>query len=268
MTSRPSGIHVESTGEGTPVLLLHSGGMSSRQFKKLAVELAEASFRAVAIDLAGHGLAHEVREPTPLSLYDDVDDVVGLLEELGSAHIVGHSYGGLVGLFAAVRVPANVRSIAVFEPVAFGALDREAYRDAWASLAAVDVPWGDDAAGHDDWLRAFVDYWNRPGAWNLQKEEMRAEFRRVGWAVYSEVRSLMLDRTPPAAYAKLTMPVTLLTGEQSPVAARTVVKVLGETIPNAKVFTIEGAGHMAPLVQRAQVNAIFLRTVTDAEASP
>ncbi len=96
---------------------------------------------------------------------------------------------------------------------------------------------------------------------------MRAEFRRVGWAVNSEVRTLMADRTPLSAYATLRLPVTLLTGEHSPLAARTVVKVLGETIPSAKIHVIEGAAHMAPLGRRDEVNALFLTAVKAAEAA-
>lgn len=54
----------------------------------------------------------------------DADDVAALLEQ-EPAHLVGHSYGAVVSLLAAARVPSSVRSLAVFEPPAFGlVLDR------------------------------------------------------------------------------------------------------------------------------------------------
>jgi pimeloyl-ACP methyl ester carboxylesterase len=54
----------------------------------------------------------------------DADDVAALLEQ-EPAHLVGHSYGAVVSLLAAARVPSAVRSLVVFEPPAFGlVLDR------------------------------------------------------------------------------------------------------------------------------------------------
>jgi pimeloyl-ACP methyl ester carboxylesterase len=47
----------------------------------------------------------------------DAHDVAGLLG--GGAHLVGHSYGGVVALLAAAERPDDVRSLAVFEPPAF-----------------------------------------------------------------------------------------------------------------------------------------------------
>ncbi len=43
----------------------------------------------------------------------DMDDVAALLDELGGAHLVGHSYGGVVSLLAAGLRPERVRSLVV-----------------------------------------------------------------------------------------------------------------------------------------------------------
>jgi pimeloyl-ACP methyl ester carboxylesterase len=47
----------------------------------------------------------------------DAEDVVGLLGSAG-AHLVGHSYGGVVALAAAAHRPAAVRSLVLIEPSA------------------------------------------------------------------------------------------------------------------------------------------------------
>ena len=50
--------------------------------------------------------------------------MIALLETLGGpAHLVGHSYGAYVALLVARSVPSQVRSLALYEPVAFGVLD-------------------------------------------------------------------------------------------------------------------------------------------------
>jgi pimeloyl-ACP methyl ester carboxylesterase len=69
------------------------------------------------------------------------------------------------------------------------------------------------------------------------------------------VTSLVADTTPAAAYRAVGVPVRLLSGERSPLAARRVVQRIGETIPGATVLTLAGAGHMAPLSHAEKVNA-------------
>ncbi len=46
------------------------------------------------------------------------DELAPLLED--GAHLVGHSYGGVISLLIAARHPERVRSLAVSEPPAFG----------------------------------------------------------------------------------------------------------------------------------------------------
>jgi pimeloyl-ACP methyl ester carboxylesterase len=54
------------------------------------------------------------------------------------------------------------------------------------------------------------------------------------------------------------VPVFLLGGEESPLAARRVVARLGEAIPGARTETLAGAGHMGPLTHAALVNDLLL----------
>jgi pimeloyl-ACP methyl ester carboxylesterase len=49
----------------------------------------------------------------------DADDVAEVLAQVGPAHLVGHSYGGLIVLLAAARRPDLVRSLTAIEAAAF-----------------------------------------------------------------------------------------------------------------------------------------------------
>ena len=256
---------IEELGTGTPVLFLHSSGLSGRQFKRVGATLADRGFKAILPDLGGHGKSPTISFPSPFSIADDIEAIGEIVRaERVPVHLVGHSYGALAALHVALRMPEAIRTMVLFEPVAFGTLDPKVHVEACAELGRAAGPWGTSDADHDAWLERFVDYWGEPGAWRTQKEEARAEFRRVGWAVHEGVRSLLEDRTPLAAYAAIRSPATLMTAERSPLAARTVVDLLGRAMKNARVARFANAGHMAPLTHAAEVNAVIVDAITSA----
>ncbi len=257
-------LQVQSSGDGPPVVLVHSSGLSGRQWRALVPALVQAGLRAVVPDLTGHGASPAWPEPEPFSFRTDVAEVVAIVRDAGGAHVVGHSYGALVGLHAAVAAPDAIRSLTLYEPVAFGVLDGPDDADARATLARVDLRWGATGEAHEAWLTQFVDYWGGPGAWSALREPARAEFRRVGWVVHEGVRSLMEDHTNGATFAKVKAPTHLFTAELSPVAAQRVVARLGGAIAGAKVTTIPGVGHMAPVASPDVVNPLLLAAVTSA----
>jgi pimeloyl-ACP methyl ester carboxylesterase len=214
--------------------------------------------RAVVPDLTGHGASDAWLEPTPFSFRTDVDRVIAILEGLEPAHVIGHSYGGLIALHAALAAPRSIRSISVFDPVALGVLDPTADADARSELTALDLSWGPNAADRERWLRTFVDYWGGEGAWSALREDAREAFRGVAWVVREGVRSLSEDATPAAAYAPFRFPVQLVTAEKSPLAAKRVIQRLGEAIAGARIATVPGVGHLAPLTHPELVNPILL----------
>ncbi|HEX7831874.1 MAG TPA: alpha/beta hydrolase [Thermoanaerobaculia bacterium] len=238
---------------GERVLLLHSGGFTSRQWRKLAESLA-SDYRVDAPDLLGYGATGAWPQGEPFHFRQDLEFLLSRIDE--PVHVVGHSYGGFLALQLALGRPELVRSIAAYEPVAFGILDDVEDADARAPLALVKRTWDADASGVDEaWLASFVDWWNGAGAWSHLPEETRGAFRSVGWKVFQEVMTLAADRTDRATYATITGPTLLLGGANSPMTERRVVEKLGAALPHASARFFDGVGHMGPITHASLVNA-------------
>lgn len=96
-------------GRGEPVLLLNGGLMSMAAWDPVALPLEE-SFRVLRCDLRGQLLSPG--EP-PATLDGHAAEVVALLDRLGlaSVHVVGASYGALVGIVLAASHPGRATSL-------------------------------------------------------------------------------------------------------------------------------------------------------------
>lgn len=259
-------LHVETLGSGVPVIALHSGGMSGRQWRKLA-ELLAPAHEVLLPDLLGCGKNPPWPDELPFEVALDVRAVRSVLTHVGRAHLVGHSYGGLIALTLAREKPDSVLSVSLYDPVAFGVLYDPPDEAGLANLqsARENPVFTDDArGGNSEWLEAFVDYWNGKGSWNALPPTARAAFEKVGRKVFYEVRSLAEDRTPASAYGQIAAPTSFLTGEHTPAAARGVIARLVSVMPAARRTEIAGAGHMGPITHAAEVNAAILRNIDGA----
>ena len=196
--------------DATPVLAIHSGGLTSRQWRRLAEALAPT--RPVILpDLIGYGKSSRWPDGKPFSFRTDLAMVRALVDQIGRpVHIVGHSYGGLLGLLLAVDDKTVARSLSIFEPVTFGFVDETIDADGeLARMRTISAAEGEGGKVSDTWLESFVDWWNGSGAWKGMNDETKNAFREVSWKLINEVRSLSADTTSLASYASITAPRAL-----------------------------------------------------------
>ena len=111
------GLHFERLGSGPPAIFVHGSFGSAASAFAGQRELSGAH-ELILVDRRGFGgsiAEEELGWPT------DARDVVALLDDLGPAHLVGHSYGGVVCLLAAGMRPDAVLSVVAVEPPLFTA---------------------------------------------------------------------------------------------------------------------------------------------------
>lgn len=245
------------------VLLVHSGGLTSRQWRRLAQQLAP-DHEVVMPDLIGYGAAPRWPVGTPFDFRRDVERLAELVGDVPT-HLVGHSYGGLLVLQLALLRPGSVRSIAAYEPVTFGILgDDEGDALARAEIARLPHYVPDERGVDEAWLAGFVEWWQGAGTWARLAPETQQGFRDVGWKLSQEVASLSADHTDRATYATITAPTLLLGGSATQPVELHVLRRLAAALPNATLTVFPGLGHMGPLTHGAQVNAAIAAHLTAA----
>lgn len=201
-----------------------------------------------------------------------------LADKPGAVHIVAHSYGATVAL-AMAEFPEwrnRLASMVLFEPVIFGSLAQDQDGEATAVdpeavvsarvFANHPVLSDADKGGGAEWLEAFIDYWNRPGAWLRMPEAMKQQSLALGWKMYQEVRACFGADKPFRDY-RLDVPTTLIMGARTTNHSRTMTHALARA--HAKpVVELPGTWHMAPLTHPALVHAAIAEHFAKLTAAP
>lgn len=107
-------VHVEQAGAGPPVVLLHGFGGSAYTWRRVVPGLA-AQHRVVAVDLNGFGWTERPSDHEAYGASGQLALVVGVLDALGLERpaVVGHSWGGGLGLRLASAHPQRISSLVV-----------------------------------------------------------------------------------------------------------------------------------------------------------
>ena len=111
-----TGLNVTVWGDGEPAVFVHGSFGWGEETWREQRPLAD-SHRLLLVDRRGFGGSPARGR---VDFERDADDVAELLPN--GAHLVGHSYGGVVSLLAAARNPRAVLSLTVIEPPALGLL--------------------------------------------------------------------------------------------------------------------------------------------------
>jgi pimeloyl-ACP methyl ester carboxylesterase len=118
-----SGLKVRVIERGDPaasaVVFVHGWGCSVYTFHRNIPALVEAGFRAIAVDLKGHGLSDKPvasEEYTIESLVEHLRDILDALQ-LECPALAGHSLGGSLIYHFASRYPERAQCLGLLSPV-------------------------------------------------------------------------------------------------------------------------------------------------------
>ncbi len=265
-TVRLAGDGVELTAdifgpdEAPPVLLLHGGGQTRHAWANTGRALASAGWRAIALDLRGHG-----DSDWPVSGEYDLEhfaaDLQVVIRELGRPPaVVGASLGGMMALtaqrlsetqlYSAVVLvditprmeSAGVERIVGFmmaHPAGFASLEQAA--DAIAAYRP-NKPRPADLSGLERTLRQTSDgrwHWR----WDARFLTTKFQATQDGVEALDSKRELMEERLLAGA-RRVAVPTLLVRGALSDIVAPEGVAAFLEAVPHADYVDVEDAGHM------------------------
>ena len=233
----PDGVRIacEVSGEGPPLVLVHGAGSARWSFDAVRPNL-ESRFTVIAIDRRGRG---DSSDGDGYALEHEFEDVAAVVRDAGEgALLMGHSYGGLVAAGAARLL--DPPRLALYEPVMGGAPSTADTIDHWELLIAE----GDRDAVLREFFRDVTGYEDE-AIEELTRSPIWEARRRIVPTVPRELRAALEHRFDAPGMSRLTMPVLLLVGTESPAWAVRSVAAHGEAIPASETRSLAGQGHSA-----------------------
>ncbi|MGR3540406.1 MAG: alpha/beta fold hydrolase [Hasllibacter sp.] len=207
---------------------------------------------AARVELPGHGRAPDWDGGSYLAQARSlVLDAVGG----GPVHLIGHSFGGVAALAAALERPAAVARLSLIEPVLFAAAPSGARAANDAAFAPFAAAW--DTGDREAAARAFLAVWGGV-PWGAMPGRMRRYATDRIHLIPAADADLNADREGlMPRLGELRMPVDLIGGSASPAVVAAILDALLERLPNGHRATVAGAGHMAPITHADAVAALL-----------
>lgn len=267
-------VHYTLDGAGPPVVQLHGigAGASSEQTKYQIPALVQAGYRVYSIDYPAWGESIGPQQLFTGPYYRDM--VVAFLNEVvgEKAGLVGHSLGATYAIGAAAAAPDKVAALVLDAPVGVTSFTRESDEQTarlWARF--VNGPGG--KLGY-----AFLGSW--PELWSFCRRQLYVDpsfctretvndyyqYTQKPNSIYGAgaflTGNLGLDVTQ--AFADLKQPVEIIWGAQNTLSSVSDATSFTALNPAATLDVIESAGALVNDEQRAQFDALMLRTLSAA----
>lgn len=231
-------------GSGPPLVLVHGTADDHSVWMHLLPALGER-FTVYALDRRGRS-GSNLSNGAPYAIEQEFADVAAVVDAVGEpAHLLGHSYGALCALEAALRT-TNVRALVLYEPPLLIPPGDGSNICPPETLETLDLLLAED--DREGILLTFA----REIA-HLPDEEINAFRAAPAWqasvaaapTIVREVRAVEDYVFEPARCGDLTTPTLLLMGSESPPYLRAATAAVAAALPNGRLVELPGQGHLA-----------------------
>jgi pimeloyl-ACP methyl ester carboxylesterase len=240
-------IAVFRSGEGPPLVLVH-GATADHTTWRTSGPLLAARHTLHAVDRRGRGRSGDPPPGVPYAIEREFDDLASVVDTIsaesgGPVDVVGHSYGGRIGLGAALLTP-NVSRLVVYEGAPPPTSGRGYQDDGVLERIEALVAAGDRDEALATFMREIV------GMPDADLAAFRADpiWPVRAAAVGTTIRELREEVSPPAsleALGEVRQPVLQILGGASAPVFGEATRALDARLRDGRVVTIDGARHAA-----------------------
>ena len=239
-------ISVVVDGSGPPLILVSGSGDDYTRYGRVNPTLGQ-SYTLYNVDRRGRG---QSTDADAFSFTGEVNDLLAVIDavhaEAGPAHMLAHSYGGLLGLEVAALTD-KLKSVLLYEPPMpyYERIDGVDPRKPLV-LTMMDLL----AKGEIDEMLAFYirDFLGSSSeAVERQKQNPKAWGRwlSVARTVPRELLAVRDYEFDPAKFAGFKRPMGVMVGGNSRPGMRRAAERIKAGIPNTEIVELPGEGHSA-----------------------
>ena len=260
-------LHYYTKGEGKPVVLLQGGpGFSSFYMRGIA-DLLDG-YKTILVDYQGTGRSHRKIDSTWVGIDKVIQDVETVRKKLNISDwtVIGHSYGGLFGMYYAIKFPNVVNKVI---PVAGTHTDNKFQKYYFDNIsmgftkedkAQMNKIMKDSNRTMDEKTVEIIMLQTKAGYFFNRKfgeiffnsfppHEMQMLYNLKFGEAFAQRPAFMNIDIGKAVYA-LDKPIRIISGRQDPGGEGSSV-LLNERSKNSKIVFIEKSGHFPWVEQPA-----------------
>lgn len=262
-------MHYEVAGAGPPVVFIQGTGVHGAGWAPQTTVL-QAEFRCLSFDHRGMGAS----QPTGarVTIEQLAQDTLALMDAQGwaSAHVVGHSLGGLVALEVALAARARVRSLTLLCTFARG---RDATRLTPAMLwTGLRTRIGTRAQRRRAFLELVLPSSAQDPAHLAAHATSLAPLFGHDLAdqppiVLAQLRAMTAYDATSRLPTLAGLPALVVSAAEDRIAAPTLGRALAAGLPGASYHELAGAAHGMPIHRAAEVNALLQSHLHRVEAA-
>ena len=260
-------------GIGYPVILLH-GFSDRKEHWRAQIGALSEHLKVIRVDNRGAGKSDRPDGEYSMEVY--ASDVAGLMEylEIGKAHIIGHSMGGMIAQNFAILYPNKVNKLILLNTFPGVKPPGEPLED-FITMQRKSAITGQEAILKDP-NTAFVggakSSYSRK-FWKLMKENPKKKFHGI-WSVEDlidekikygptaiDLRNQIHAISTHNTYERLhevKSEVLIISAEKDKSCPKFMGEKMHELIPNSKFIIIEGAAHQSILEKAPKVNQVIM----------
>ena len=231
------------------VLLLHAGIADHRMWAPQVGALGAAGHRALAPDLPGFGEA-----PLGAGVVDYVAFAAAQLA--GPAAVAGCSFGGRISLELAAASPDLVERLFLIG-AGLGAWDWSESAQAGFAEEEAAIERGDLAAAAAQQAQMWLAGDAAPGVRELTEAMVLRSYEQQ-LPVEGQVKAVWPDVSAEKRLGEIAVPTLVVVGTEDVDDIKTIAELLAAGIPDARLETIEGAGHLPSLERPDELNRLLL----------